>query len=128
MYLFIYGVLVQSPVKTLSYFSEIAAEKAWVYGDLYDTGKGFPAMTYGKGRVWGKLLKVEEEDLSVILHFARQHDELNPPYVFSKKPVKAYGEAETYDAHTFLYVTCKGLTPVPDDSWEAYLERNQMYL
>jgi len=65
---FVYGTLRKN--ERYSEFlkdAECLRERCWVYGKLYDTGCGYPALTLTKSsRTYGELYRVNEETLQKI--------------------------------------------------------------
>lgn len=96
----------------------LVSELAWVKGQLYDTGAGFPAMTtVGESKVIGKLFEINEDDLSALATLARQFDEINEPYRFVLTPVTAHTSSSSVPALTFAYDDTAGLAPIAEGIW-----------
>jgi gamma-glutamylcyclotransferase (GGCT)/AIG2-like uncharacterized protein YtfP/cation transport regulator ChaC len=58
---FVYGTLRRHEENhSLLKEAELHYEQAWAEGRLYDTGKGYPAMKEGEGRVYGEIYKIND--------------------------------------------------------------------
>ncbi|PDY91377.1 branched-chain alpha-keto acid dehydrogenase [Bacillus anthracis] len=100
-YVFVYGTLRKE--QTNAHYMQGAiciADKAWTYGNLFDTNEGYPAMTYSsEEKVYGEVYEVNDE----ILH---KLDEL---------------EEYTGNAETDLYDRITQTVYATDREIEAYV-------
>ncbi|MCZ8512754.1 gamma-glutamylcyclotransferase [Paenibacillus filicis] len=118
MYYFAYGVVALNYSKNPLYRNmKLISSEAWVYGRLYDTGLGFPAMTEGESKVHGKLLQIDEEQLSALASLAANFDELNEPFRFTLHSLPVYTPLSAYEALVFVYEDAEGLPPIEDGIW-----------
>ncbi|WP_263704846.1 gamma-glutamylcyclotransferase, partial [Bacillus thuringiensis] len=100
-HVFVYGTLRKE--QTNAHYMQGAiciADKAWTYGELFDTNEGYPAMTYSREeKVYGEVYEVNDEIL-------RKLDEL---------------EEYTGNAETDLYDRIKQTVYAADREIEAYV-------
>ncbi|WP_456274455.1 gamma-glutamylcyclotransferase [Bacillus sp. AK031] len=67
MKIFVYGSLRKN--QKYHYYledSELVSEQAWIKGELYDTGEGYPALKEGSGRVYGEIYEINQAVLERI--------------------------------------------------------------
>lgn len=64
MYLFVYGTL-RRGMRYAHYLqgASLVVSNAWIQGELFDTGDGYPGLISGKGRVIGDIYQVDSEQL-----------------------------------------------------------------
>jgi gamma-glutamylcyclotransferase (GGCT)/AIG2-like uncharacterized protein YtfP len=65
---FVYGTLRRNEGNHEGFLSDakLVAEQCWTYGQLYDTGYGFPALIAGDGRVYGECYSVSDDELQAL--------------------------------------------------------------
>lgn len=121
--LFVYGTLRKHES---NYFlmngNKLIAEQAWVYGELYDTGLGYPSMKVQglESKVYGELYEINSESISAL-------DELED-YIPGRKE-NLYNRI-LQDIHTdtgvvqaFVYVSNKDellIAPILHGDWKLY--------
>ncbi len=67
MYVFVYGTLRRNENNhDLLKEAPLVREQAWVEGELYDTGKGYPALKEGNGTIYGEVYKINSKILSTL--------------------------------------------------------------
>ncbi|WP_113929217.1 gamma-glutamylcyclotransferase [Bacillus sp. P14.5] len=67
MKIFVYGSLRKNQ-KYHHYLnnSRLVSEQAWIKGELYDTGEGYPALKEGNARVFGEIYEINQNVLKAI--------------------------------------------------------------
>ena len=82
---------------------DVKITPAWTYGELYDLGLGFPAMTEGNLKVYGDLL--EFNDLKIIhrIDMLEGFKGFDSPYNFYKRTeIKVYNDKYSTTAWAYL--------------------------
>ncbi|MBA4496270.1 gamma-glutamylcyclotransferase [Paenactinomyces guangxiensis] len=65
--LFVYGSL-RKGMKYSHYLkgAALVGRTAWIRGELYDTGEGYPGLIQGKGKVYGEIYHIDGRQLKKI--------------------------------------------------------------
>jgi len=105
MLVFVYGTLRKNEFYHDEYLNgaELVAEQAYVFGELWDTGLGYPALVLGgQGRVYGELYRINPEIL-------RRLDELEDyhgpggPNEYERIELNVYADPQIYTAYAYVY-------------------------
>ncbi|WP_194841303.1 gamma-glutamylcyclotransferase [Salinibacillus xinjiangensis] len=133
VYVFVYGTLLNNERNhQLLHNARCIALQSWTYGELYDTGYGYPALVVnGDDRVYGEIYEVN----GVVL---KQLDQLEgytgkaESNHYDRITQTIYTDFGTYDAYIYIYtpsqITNQYRLPFGDWRCHQYLEQSpQLY-
>lgn len=127
MKVFVYGTLRKhEKYHHLLEKGKCEAEQAWVYGELFDTGLGYPVMKESStSKVYGELYEIDEE----VLRELDRLEDFQPGKtnnLYNRIETKVYTDTNTYSA--FAYIENQsGLAkePIKDGDWKLYTHIQQ---
>lgn len=125
---FVYGTLRRHEANAhLLEKAEIVAEQAWVFGTLYDTGNGYPALVLKMPasdtgtKVYGELYRVTAQQLAA-LDELEGYREGRADNLYERVVATVHTDTGDYDA--FLYVfparRAEGLLPIRWGDWKCH--------
>lgn len=99
----------------------LIAEQAWIYGELFDTGLGYPAMKRSdQKKVYGELYEVDEAILSV-LDRLEDYEENREDNLYDRIKTQIYMDKGEFSAYVYI-AKQEGLCkePIPHGDWKLY--------
>lgn len=125
---FVYGTLRRHEANAhLLAGAEKMAEQAWVFGTLYDTGHGYPALvlagpeSHRRTKVFGELYRVTLQQLAALdeLEGYREGEEDN---LYDRVTETVYTDKGTYDAYVYVFPAHRaaGLQPILWGDWKCH--------
>jgi gamma-glutamylcyclotransferase (GGCT)/AIG2-like uncharacterized protein YtfP/cation transport regulator ChaC len=122
MNIFVYGSLRKN--QKYHYYledSKLISEQAWIKGELYDTGEGYPAVKEGNDRVFGEIYEINQNVLESIDDL-EDYKENNDNNLYMRQVTEAQTDKGTVDV---IYYT--GFQPslfknyVPSGDWTLHI-------
>jgi len=106
MLVFVYGTLRKN-----EYYheylngAELVADQAYVCGELWDTGLGYPALVLGgQGRVYGELYRINPDILQRLDELEDYHGP-DRPNEYERVELDVYTDQHIYSAFAYVYTT-----------------------
>jgi len=126
-YVFVYGTLRRNGTNhQLMKGAELAAERAWTNGKLFDTGCGYPAIKESpSGTVYGELYLVTAEQLKG-LDKLEDYQEGGRNNLYDRKKQTVFHDDSQTEAYVYTIARHNEKmlkTPIPSGDWSAYLNR-----
>jgi gamma-L-glutamyl-butirosin B gamma-L-glutamyl cyclotransferase len=105
MNLFVYGSLMSgmSGHHFLRGAKRIAA-RASVRGELYDTGKGYPGLVHGEGKVWGEVYRIDPALLKELDEYEDYKEPGHPDNLYERLEETAETERGAMRVLVYRYV------------------------
>jgi len=108
------------------------AEQAWVYGTLYDTGDGYPALVPAEpgadkcSKVYGELYRVTKRQLD-ILDELEGYEAGGNDNLYERVVETVYTDGGAYEAYTYVFPSerAHGLQPIAWGDWKCHLRLPQ---
>lgn len=126
---FVYGTLRrhEANARLLATATRIA-EQAWVYGTLYDTGNGYPALVPSppdsnrNAKVYGELYRVTTDQLG-LLDELEDYREGREDNLYERIVETVYTDDGVYEAYTYVFLPerAAGLQPIPWGDWKCHV-------
>ncbi|MFC0559723.1 gamma-glutamylcyclotransferase family protein [Halalkalibacter alkalisediminis] len=122
--LFVYGTLVQGGSNHhFLRHATLISTPCWVYGELHDTGLGYPVLKKNQTkRVWGELYEVTKEQLKRIDQL-EDYSPLNKLNEYIRVVQRVHTEKHTVDAYVYFagekLADCENL--IEKGNWLHYL-------
>ncbi|MEM9539428.1 MAG: gamma-glutamylcyclotransferase [Cyanobacteria bacterium P01_E01_bin.42] len=124
---FVYGTLKPGEVNYHRYCQgkAIAALPAYVFGELYDLPLGYPAMTPGRQKVWGMLLKFNDPELLQSLDRLEEYEpgRRREENEYQRQQVSLYHPSGEFLGSAWAYLMERekveqlGGQPIPSGCW-----------
>ncbi|WP_227938104.1 gamma-glutamylcyclotransferase family protein [Alkalihalobacillus deserti] len=126
--LFVYGTLRKG--ETNQHFltkATLLSASCWVYGELHDTGFGYPVLKGNQTKkVWGELYEVNLEQLKQIDQL-EEYSPLNETNEYIRVVQPVHTETEMIDAYLYVVgdklLECESL--IKSGDWVRYLSDNR---
>jgi gamma-glutamylcyclotransferase (GGCT)/AIG2-like uncharacterized protein YtfP len=124
VYVFVYGSLRKS--QSNHHYLEGAkclAAQAWTYGELFDTGLGYPAMKLSKStKTYGEVYQVTPEQLRH-LDWLEGYTGDKATSDYDRVQRQVYTEHGWMDAFVYIDNGHSDLTPIENGDWKLYQDR-----
>ncbi|MBD1381367.1 gamma-glutamylcyclotransferase [Metabacillus arenae] len=112
--------------------SKLVAEQASISGVLVDTKEGYPALTLGKGTVYGEVYQVDKETLKRVDQLEEFKEEMHAHNLYQRKLVKVMTDSGELEALTYYMneAEVKGLPIISSGDWKEnqLIHRNQPFI
>lgn len=128
-FVFVYGTLRRHEANArLLARAEKIAEQAWVYGTLYDTGDGYPALVCARPasengtKVFGELYRVTDRQLAA-LDELEDYEEGREDNLYERVVETIHTDHGAYAAYTYVFAPARavGLRPIFWGDWKCHL-------
>jgi gamma-glutamylcyclotransferase (GGCT)/AIG2-like uncharacterized protein YtfP len=128
MKLFVYGTLRQGGANHhyLEHASLLEGH-CWVFGEMHDTGLGYPVLKENKKRrVWGELYEVSTQQLSQIDQL-EEYSPFSESNEYERVILQVYSEKRRVNAYVYLagdqLLQCE--EPIESGDWLRYVKKNK---
>ncbi|WP_110111576.1 gamma-glutamylcyclotransferase family protein [Bacillus sp. CGMCC 1.16541] len=122
-YVFVYGTLRKGESNhDLLKDAHLVAEQAYTKGVLYDSGRGYPAMTVGEGVVYGELYEVNDFELKALDQLEGYEGEGSPNNEYERIAQDIQTDVSTIEAMVYVVGEQSPLleTQIPRGDWRIW--------
>jgi len=102
---FVYGTLKKgfSNHNRILAGNDVKISPVWTYGELYDLGWGFPAMTKGSLKVYGDLLEFNDLEILNRIDMLEGYRGIDSPYNFyTRKEIQVFKNKNSINSWVYL--------------------------
>lgn len=121
MKVFVYGTLRKNEK---NYFllqnSKCLAEQAWTYGELFDTGCGYPTMKMtSQSKVYGEIYEIDDLVLKE-LDQLEDYEAGREDNLYERIEIEVFTDLDNYRAFVYIEKQKHVLKPIPEGDWKLY--------